>query len=144
MKKKFLSAVLSVSMLASVLTGCGNTDNSSSQSQTPAANTNNADNAAQGDDAQRRNANGFHIVAGLEQIQERARQQLKQQQSDTHDRQGIGDGQLQGLHDPHRLRRPVVVGHDRHHAVVQPENGHEDKALELEINPEDRRRGGGE
>lgn len=52
MKKKFLSAVLSVSMLASVLTGCGNTDNSSSQSQTPAANTNNADNAAQGDDAQ--------------------------------------------------------------------------------------------
>lgn len=52
MKKKFLSAVLSVSMLASVLTGCGNTDNSSSQSQTPAANTDNADNAAQGDDAQ--------------------------------------------------------------------------------------------
>ncbi len=99
---------------------------------------------AQGDDAQRRNANGFHIVAGLEQIQERARQQLKQQQSDTHDRQGIGDGQLQGLHDPHRLRRPVVVGHNGHHAVVQSENGHEDKALELEINPEDRRRGGGE
>ena len=50
MKKKLLSAALSVSMLASVLTGCGNTDNSSSQSQSqvPAANTDNANDTAQG------------------------------------------------------------------------------------------------
>ena len=54
-----------------------------------------------------------------------------------HEGQGATEGNLQGPHDTLGLPCAVVVGDDGDGRVVQAEQGHEEEALELEVDAED-------
>ena len=84
----------------------------------------------------RHRADGQHIRRSVKNGQKRAREELEHQKSDDHQSHGVQHAQLDGFDEPVLFLGAVVVGDDGHHAVVQPHNRHKDKALELEVNPE--------
>ena len=96
------------------------------------------------DDAQSRDADGQHGVAGGKEAQQLIRQELEDAEAHQHDALGVEDCEADGLFDPLRPACAVVVADDGHHAVVHAEDGHEDEALQLEIDAEDRHRRGRE
>ena len=91
---------------------------------------------AQGDDAQGGYACGQHHVAGVKEPQQRIGYGPKQHCAEHHDAAGVQGAALDGGHHAAAVLSAVVVGHDGDHAVVQAENGHEDKGVQLEIDAE--------
>ena len=89
------------------------------------------------DDAQRRDADGQHGVAGGKEAQHLIRQELEDAEAHQHDALGVEDCEADGLFDPLRLPCAVVVADDGDHAVVHTEDGHEHEALQLEVDAED-------
>ena len=96
------------------------------------------------DGAHGRDADGQHRVAGGEEAQQLVRRKLEQAEADEHDALCVAHGQLDGLFDAVGITGAVVVADDGHHAVVHAEDGHEDEALELEVDAEDGDRRGRE
>ena len=91
----------------------------------------------EGDDPQRRHTDGQHGLAGRKDGQDLVGQQLEDGKADQHNALGVEDGSLDGLFDPVGFAGAVVVADDGHHAVVQAEDGHKHKALELEVDAKD-------
>lgn len=89
-------------------------------------------------DAQRGRADLQHGVRGVKHQQQLFRNELEYEQTDHHDRDGVDHAEADRLMDTLRLLRAIVIGNDRHHAVIQTEHRHEHKALELEIDAEHR------
>ena len=54
-----------------------------------------------------------------------------------HDARRVNHGELNRLVYALGLARAVIVPDYGHHAVVEAEDGHEDEALELEVDAED-------
>ena len=69
---------------------------------------------------------------------------LEEEKADQHDANGVGDAQPDGPGDAVGPAGPVVISHNGHHAVVQTEDRHEEKGLQLEVYPQHRCGGGGE
>ena len=97
----------------------------------------------QAHDAQRGRTNLEHCVRGVKHQQQLLRDELEHEQTNHHDRNGVDHAEADRLVDTLRLLRTVVIGNDRHHAVIQTEHRHEHKALELEVNAEHGNRRGG-
>ena len=93
--------------------------------------------------AQGGDADGHHIVAGVEQAEKHPGNELHERKAQEHEGDGIDDGGADGLVHPVGAAGPVVIGQDRDEGVVEPEYRHEDKALELEIHTEHRHGSGG-
>ena len=72
------------------------------------------------------------------------RKGLEEEKADQHDTNGVGDAQPDGPGDAVGPAGPVVISHNGHHAVVQTEDRHEEKGLQLEVYPQHRCGGGGE
>lgn len=98
------------------------------------------ENEAEADRPKRRHADLLHCLRGVENGEQLVRNQPKDQDTDEHDDGRIKNTQLDRLHHTVRLACTVVIGDDRHHAVVEAEDRHENKALQLKIDAED---GGG-
>ena len=82
-------------------------------------------------------ANAEHLLGRVEHQKQLTGDELDDHRPGKHDRDGVDRAQTHGLKDAVRAARAVVEGDDRHHAVVQTENRHENEALELEIDAED-------
>ncbi|MPM40000.1 hypothetical protein SDC9_86638 [bioreactor metagenome] len=99
---------------------------------------------AQTDDSERRNADGQHIRRSFEQKQQLCGQQLQGQQAAEHHNDRIDNRQAEGLDNPCFFLGAEVIRNNGNHAVVETKNRHKDEALQLEVNAEQRRGGGGE
>ena len=76
------------------------------------------------------------ILRGIKHTQQYLRHDLEHRHAHQHKGQGAEAGDLQGLGDPLRLSRTVVVGHDGDGGVIHSEQRHKEEALELEVNAE--------
>ena len=95
-----------------------------------------------GDNAEGGDPDLAHMVGRVKKRQQRSGNELKERQANEHQADRGNDGQADGFLHALGLSRAVVVGDDRDHAVIEAEDRHEDKALELEIDAEDGRRRG--
>lgn len=86
----------------------------------------------------------MHVFRGVEEGEQGPRGQFKGGQAHGHNSHRGENGQFDGFLYPVGLLGPVVVGDNGHHAVVQSEDRHEDKALELEVGAKHSGGGGGE
>ncbi len=86
-----------------------------------------------------------HLFRCVENAQKLRRKELERQKAQRHDCRCVKHTQLNCPHNALRIACAVVVCHDWHHAVIQTEHRHENKALQLEIHAEYccRRRGKG-
>ena len=98
----------------------------------------------QADDAHGRDTDGQHGVAGGKDAQHLPGCELEDAEACQHDTFGVAHRQLDGLFHTVRSAGTIVVADDGHHAVVQAENGHKHKALQLEVDAEHRHRRSGE
>lgn len=89
------------------------------------------------DDAEGGNAYLQHVIGRIEQLQQAFREYLENYEANQHDADGNKGAKLDGIHDSLFMSGAVIIGDNRNHAVVQAEDGHKDKALELEINTQD-------
>lgn len=89
------------------------------------------------DDAKRRDSDFQHMLRSIKNIEHRSGFELEHGKADCHDAHGDSYAQPYGLHNSLFLACSVVVGDDRYHTVVQAEYGHEDKALQFEVDAED-------
>ena len=96
-----------------------------------------------GDNAEGGDPDLAHMVGRVKKRQQRTGNELKERQANEHQTDRGNDGQADGFLYALGLSRAVVVGDDRDHAVIEAEDRHEDKALELEVDAEDGRRCGG-
>ena len=94
----------------------------------------------QADDAQRGPADGQHLLRGGEETEQRTGDDLEERKTHAHDGDGCDSRKADRPAEALRLARTVVVRNDRHHRVIQAEDGHENEALELEVRAEHRRR----
>lgn len=85
------------------------------------------------DDAQCRTADRKHIVGGIEEAKQNVRNQIKDGKSAEHQTDGGGAAQPDRMQNTLPPARAVIVGNDRYHAVIETEDRHEEKALQLEI-----------
>ena len=98
---------------------------------------------AETDDPQSGNPDLKHILRGVKQVQKILGRQLENRQPHRHNRQRIAHAETDGANHPFPAPRAVIVGNDGHHAVVEPKDRHENEALHLEIDAENRRGGRG-
>ncbi len=98
---------------------------------------------AEADGSQGRDADLQHLGGGVEQQQHGTREDLEDGKAHQHDGYCDEDAESGGIHDTLLVARTVVECDDRDHAVVQSEDGHEDKTLELEVYAQYRYGGGG-
>ena len=96
------------------------------------------------DDPERMNSHRHQLGGGVEHFQKNAGDELERNRSAEHDADGKKKREAQSLVDPGFFSRTVVVGKNRNQTVVQTEDGHEEEALELEIDTKHSRCGGGE
>ena len=88
------------------------------------------------DDAKCRGSDRKHIVGSIEQTKKYFRHQLEGECAAEHDADRECDGKLQCFVDALLLPSTEVVGENRDESVVEAEDRHEEKALQLEVHTE--------
>ena len=88
------------------------------------------------DDTQGGNPDGKHLRRGIEDCQKLRCEGPEKNHADNHNGNGIGHRKAHGFHQTVGLSCAVVEADDWHHAVVQAEYRHEEKALQFEIHSE--------
>ena len=76
---------------------------------------------------------------GVKDSKQLFRNHTEESQAGQHQKSGGDCAETDGAVDPQPLPGAVVIGDNGHHSVVQAENRHKDKAVQLEINSENRR-----
>ena len=61
---------------------------------------------------------------------------MEQQNAEDHDSDGDQSRQTNGIHDPLAVPCTIIVCDDRNHTIVDPEDRHENKTLQLKIDTE--------
>lgn len=98
----------------------------------------------EGGDAEGRDANGNHGFGGIEQAEQRYRQEEECGPAQQHDGDSGDGGGADGLMDAAAVAGTVIVGDDGNNGIIEAEERHKEKAVELEVDAVDRRRGGAE
>ena len=93
---------------------------------------------AKADDPLSGNADLEHRFVGVEEAEEHVGEQIHDRCSAEHDHNGDAEGEFQGFVDSLFLSGAVVVGQDGDQSVVETEDRHEEEALQLEVDAEDR------
>ncbi len=96
---------------------------------------------AEADGPQGRNSDFQHLLGGIEQQQHGSREDLEDGKPHQHNGDGNEDTEFGCVHDALSVPCAVVEGNNGDHAVVQSEDGHEDKALELKVHTQHRHGG---
>lgn len=97
----------------------------------------------EGNDAQTWNANGIHVLIGVEQRQQRPGDQLKQDGSCQHDRRGHHQREPDCREYPVFASGTEVEGHNGNQGIGESHDDHEHKLLEFDVHTEDRDSHGG-
>ena len=86
--------------------------------------------------SKRRDADGQHFIRGIENSQEDVRNHPEQKHSHRHNHHRVPGTEAGCFQQAVLLPRAVVIADDGDHAVVQTEDGHKHKAVELEVDAE--------
>ena len=91
---------------------------------------------AEGNRAQRGNAEDGHLRVGVENGEQLGGEQMEQQRAAAHDAEGKQQTVFQGGHQAHPVARAVVIADNRNNALIEAKDRQKNKALKFEINAE--------